>query len=257
MRSCLLTILSLAAFCCFEINPKHFHSSIDPLFSHELDEQSELQKIIQEIYGLFQEGDYEKADSLCQNVVDQNIGSDSFLFWHLYGFVLKEKYELDKESIVRSKAIANFKTSIKLDTDHTIEEKSLQVIEYLNVSIFNEVSDLIQSNTPESLRLAEEYFREYELNMNYLDGESSAFYQQEIDYLLAMSSAFQTLAEKTEVINEDYICRQEEYLSKALKCDPENLSAQYHIFALRNNRILREIKRQEGGSKQKEPTDPN
>ncbi|MEM9053197.1 MAG: hypothetical protein AAGC47_14180 [Bacteroidota bacterium] len=248
MRSCLLTILSLAAFYCFGFNSNHLQFPSIPSPDHALAEEPELQKIIQEIYGLFQMGDYEKADSLCQNVVAQNIGSDSFLFWHLYGFVLKEKYELNEEGKTRSKAIANFKTSIELDSDHTIEEKSLKVIKYLNVSIFNEVSDLIHSNTSESLTLAEEYFAEYQLNMNYLDADGTAFPEQEVDYLLAMSSAYQTLAKKAEEVNEEYISRQEEFLAKALERDPENLSAQYNILALRNNRILREMEKQEQGS---------
>jgi hypothetical protein len=193
---------------------------------------------LKEITDLISQAQLDKASLKSKELLDQGIGLKSSLLWHLDGFANKELFKTTKENEFRSRAIFSLKNAVELDSANSITEQSIKALEYLSVSIYNDIAEIISDPDTFSIKRAENYLNEYQRTSKYFDSNSVKTSGKEIEILLAMSTAYRKLSEKSESDNFYFKAKQELCLKKVLEIDPENESALYSLSVLQYNKEL-------------------
>lgn len=196
---------------------------------------------MKEVYTLISEYRYEEAAELTQEFLEARPNMDNALLWHLDGFAHKGLFSETRDKKSRSIAISSFKKTMELDSTHKLSEQAAPALNYLSISLYNDAVDIIVEADPGTIHLADEYFSKYKSSAVFLDPQLD-FTSKEIEFLLAMSTAYRKIYEKTESNKQPFKSKQEDYLNKVLILDPNNETAQYSLYVLQHNERLKNPK---------------
>lgn len=194
---------------------------------------------MQEAYALYNQGMYLKASEVIDEVVVSKNGKTDRVAWHIRGFIYKDIYtnidKFDRDSEARIKAIQSIKTSIQFDEAGTLEENNRKALRYLGVSYFNDASDIIEEREIYKIDQANDKYLAYKDVMHFLYTDSS-FVQKDVEFYLAMSTAYRKLYEADRTNREKYWEKSNEYLLLVLEIDPSNWAAHYSISVSHYNK---------------------
>ena len=195
---------------------------------------------MKEIYSLISKKHYAKAAEITQGLLETEPNSDNALLLHFHGFAHKGLFSETRDIKSRSIAISSFKKAMESDSTDQLSEQAIPILNYLSTSLYNDASNIIIEADPKTINLAEQYFYKHKDLAVYLNPEID-FTPKEIGFLLAMSTAFRKISEKSETNGEHFKSTQEDYLNKVLKLDPNNESAQYSLDVFHHNERLRNL----------------
>lgn len=195
---------------------------------------------MKEIYTWISENHYAEAAEITQGLLGVESNSDNALLLYYHGFAHKGLFNETRDDKSRSVAISSFKKVMESDSTDQLSEQAFPILNYLSTSLYNDASNIIVEADPKTINLAEQYFSKHKYLAVYLNPEID-FTQKEIGFLLAMSTAFRKISEKSESNGEHFKSKQEDYLNNVLKLDPKNESAQYSLDVFHHNERLRNL----------------
>ncbi len=126
---------------------------------------------------------------------------------------------------------------MELDSTHMLSKQAAPALNYLSTSLYNDALGIISEADLKTIQLAEDYGAKYKSLAVYLDPELDIT-SKEIEFLLAMSTAYRKIPEKTQSNGHPFKSEQEDYLKKVLKLDPKNETAQYSLYVMQHNEGL-------------------
>jgi hypothetical protein len=112
---------------------------------------------------------------------------------------------------------------MELDSTHMLSKQAAPALNYLSTSLYNDPLGIISEADPKTIQLAEDYVAKYKSLAVYLDPELD-FTSKEIEFLLAMSTAYRKIPEKTQSNGHPFKSEQE--------------TAQYSLYVMQHNEGL-------------------
>lgn len=190
------------------------------------------QEKMQEAYALYNQGMYLKAAEVIDEVVEDKKGKNDKVAWHIRGFIYKDIFlkidNSDRDSKAREIAIESLKRSYQLDEAAKLEEQNRKALRYLGVSYFNDASEIIEERDEYKLNKANDKYLSYKDVILFLYSDTSLV-QKDVEFYLAMSTAFRKLYEEDRENREEYWEKSNENLIKVLELDPANWAANYSL----------------------------
>jgi len=187
---------------------------------------------MQEAYSLYHNGQYIDASEVIDEVIQGKKGKNDRVAWHIRGFIYKDIYvkidNADRDSEARETAVESLKRSYQLDEAGTLEEQNRKALRYLGVSYFNDASEIIDEREEFKLDKANDMYLAYKDVILFLYSDTSLV-DKDVEFYLAMSTAFRKLYEDDRDNREDYWEKSNEYLLKVLEIDPANWAANYSL----------------------------
>jgi hypothetical protein len=86
---------------------------------------------------------------------------------------------------------------MELDSTHMLSKQAASALNYLSTSLYNDALGIISEADLKTIQLAEDYGAKYKSLAVYLDPELDIT-SKEIEFLLAMSTAYRKISEKTQ-----------------------------------------------------------
>ena len=193
---------------------------------------AQYQDKMQEAYQLYNQGMYLKASEIIDDVVKQNKAKNDPVSWHIRGFIYKDIYinidKSDRDSEARKIAVESLKRSYQLDEAGKLEKQNRKALRYLGVSYFNDASEIIEERQEYKLDKANDKYLSYKDVVLFLYSDTSLV-EKDVEFYLAMSTAYRKLYEEDRENREDYWERSNEFLLKVLEIDPANWAANYSL----------------------------
>jgi len=185
---------------------------------------------IEKAHALYNAGDLHAAADAIDEVVESTEGKANKVAWHIRGFIYKDIYvehqQNDPFSEARKEAVHSHKTCIVNDLEGSLVEQSRNALRYLSVSFFNDAREIIQARDTTTLDDANELYQTFRDITLYLYPDS-IMKEKDIEFCLAMSTAYRKLYERNREKGEKYWQVSNTYLTKVLELDPENWAALY------------------------------
>jgi len=193
---------------------------------------AQYQDKMQEAYALYNQGMYLKAADIVDEVVEDKKGRNDKVAWHIRGFIYKDIYvkidKSDRDSKAREIAIESLKRSYQLDEAGKLEEQNRKALRYLGVSYFNDASEIIEERDEFKINKANDKYLAYKDVILFLYSDTNLV-DKDVEFYLAMSTAFRKLYEDDRTNREQYWEKSNEYLIKVLELDPANWAANYSL----------------------------
>ena len=194
--------------------------------------KAQSQDKMQEAYSLYNQGMYLKASEIIDEVVESKKGKNDRVAWHIRGFIYKDIYinidKGDRDSEAREIAIESLKRSYQLDESGKLEVQNRKALRYLGVSYFNDASEIIEEREEYKIDKANDKYLAYKDVILFLYSDTSLV-SKDVEFYLAMSTAFRKLYEEDRENREQYWDKSNEYLIKVLEIDPANWAANYSL----------------------------
>ena len=192
-----------------------------------------------------QNAELDKAKIAIDAAVTHEETSASSQTWYVRGFIYKEIYKKqeigNKTSPARMESLESFKRSVQLDT--TNEQDNKPNIKYLAASFFNDAASVLLIDTLpiESYSNAISNYEKYKEAMLFVDPNSN-FIANDIYITLSLANVYYKIYDRNRVENEIFFEQAKQLYVKALRLDPNNESANYHLAILYYNKAVNIIK---------------
>lgn len=183
----------------------------------------------------FNQGNIDSASVIAEEHINNPELKNNSKFWFYSGLINKEifkKYEKGKiNSPHREKSSQSFQKSLGLEKDPDLIADINKNLKYIASTYYNDALRLLKedkSTFPISINL----FNEYIELMKLID-EDFNFKQKEIEFSLALGSAYATVYENDESTKaNEYYELAKRFYNKALELDPTQSSARYNLVVL-------------------------
>lgn len=196
-------------------------------------------------YEFFEKNELDSAKYYIDKaLLDSNAISDATT-WQVRGYIYmriyNKKEKANKHSGARIEALTSLKKSIFLDVKRSYYEDNNQAMKYLINTLHHDAGQSLELN---DYKLAIELF---ELQIEYtkvLNVPLKSIQTQEIEFLLALASVYQSLMLKfvDSIQVDNYHDLAKKSYSRVLSIEPDNKSANYNMGILNYNKAVGEIK---------------
>ncbi len=191
-------------------------------------------ELVEQAYLMYKKDSLSAAATLINQYVNTKNGSTDSKAWHMRGFIYKNIYikldggEDNLNSTAREEALKSFKKSVVYDEGGEYAEQNTKALQYLARTYWNNLSDIIAKEDPNTIDDANEYYLTFKETVVFTSPDVS-MKERDVKFNLAMYTGHRKIYERDRVEYKDHWDKSNEYLKVVLEIDPENFSANYSM----------------------------
>ncbi len=191
-------------------------------------------ELVEQAYLLYKKDSLTAAATLIDEYVSTKKGSTDNTAWHIRGFIYKNIYiKLDGgqenlNSKAREEALKSFKKSVVYDEGGKYNVQNTKALKFLAVTYFNNASDIILKQDPNTIEDANEYYLTYKETIVFLAPDTS-LKENDVKFNLAMCTGHRKIYERDRIANSEHWDKSNEYLKTVLEIDAESFEANYSL----------------------------